>query len=43
MGINEILAQVMALFDHLGLMTYVQAGVIILLAVALLRRILDRD
>lgn len=43
MGVNEVLAQIMALFDRLGLMTFVQAGVIILLAVALLRRLLDRD
>lgn len=43
MGVNEVLAQIMALFDHLGLLTFVQAGVIVLLAVALLRRLLDRD
>jgi hypothetical protein len=32
----------MALFDQLGLITFVQAALIILLATALLRRILDR-
>jgi hypothetical protein len=42
MDVNSILSQVMAVFDHLGLITFVQASVIILLAVALLRRILDR-
>jgi len=40
--VNSILALIMNLFDSLGLITFVQAGIIITLAIALLRRILDR-
>ena len=42
MDVNSILSQVMAVFDHLGLITFVQAFIIISIAIALLRRILDR-
>ena len=43
MDVNSILSQVMAVFDHLGLITFVQAFVIISIAIALLRRILERQ
>ena len=42
MDVNTILGHVMSLFDQLGLIGFVQAALVIYLATALLKRILDR-